>query len=133
MTSVTLHVLRKRADFLRLNRGRRFSAPGLVLQTAQTPDAPGDTTSVRVGLTVTKKIGNAVVRNKNRRRLREAARQVLPLAGRAGHDYVLIARQTTSNRSFEELKSDLRRGLEMVHKAKKPKPAKPMNSGEGVK
>lgn len=101
MTNIELQVLRKRADFLRLNRARRFAARGLVLQAAKSPDADDKTSFARVGLTVTKKIGNAVVRNRTRRRLREAARQVLPIAGHAGYDYVLIARATTGGRSFE--------------------------------
>ncbi len=121
MTSIDLQVLRKRADFLRLNRGRRFAAPGLVLQAAKTPDAAADSHISRVGLTVTKKIGNSVVRNRTRRRLREAARQILGVAGQPGYDYVLIARATTGARSFEDIKTDLARGLEVVHKPRKPK------------
>jgi len=71
---------------------------------------------MRLGLTVTKKIGNAVTRNRVRRRLRAVARAVLPVAGQAGYDYVLIARQGTWERSFEELKADLEKALKVVHK-----------------
>ena len=113
MATAKLHILRKRADFLRLNRGRRFAAPGLVLQAAPCPEGGAD---IRLGLTVTKKIGNAVIRNRARRRLREAARAVLPVAGRPGYDYVLIARAGTLARPFTALKADIERALAAVHK-----------------
>jgi len=123
MTSIDLQTLRKRADFLRLNRGRRFASPSFVLQSAKMPDEVSLDTrlegSARLGLTVTKKIGNAVIRNKTRRRLREAARQVMPIAAQPGYDYVLIARATTGKASFDEIKADLVRGLKSVHKPKK--------------
>ncbi len=115
MTSKTIDTLRKRSDFLRLNRGRKRATHGLVLQAMPTPDAPEGTGAIRLGLTVTKKIGNAVVRNRVRRRLREAARAVLPVAGKAGHDYVLIARQGVLGRSFDDLKADILRALKAVH------------------
>ncbi len=123
MTPLNLDTLRKRADFLRLNKGRRFSAAGLVLQAALTPSdlTPNGTaggSQVRLGLTVTKKIGNAVVRNRVRRRLREAARAVFPVAGRAGYDYVLIARAGSRTRPVEALKTDIERALVAVHKPK---------------
>jgi ribonuclease P protein component len=116
MTSNPLEPLRKRADFLRLNRGRRHAARGLVLQMAPTPGA-GPGAGIRLGLTVTKKIGNAVTRNRARRRLREAARAVLPVAGQPGHDYVLIARAGALTRSFEGLKGDIEKALKAVHGA----------------
>ena len=116
MTQTKIETLRRRADFLRLNRGRRFAAPGLVLQMAQIPDdRPAG--GIRLGLTVTKKIGNAVTRNRVRRRLREAAKAVLPVAGKAGHDYVLIARAGALGRSFDDLKADVEKALSAVHKA----------------
>ena len=114
--------LTKRADFLRLARGRKWAAPGLVLQMAETP-APG--TEARAGFTVTKKIGNAVVRNRARRRLREAARAVLPLYGVAGHDYVLIAREATPVRPFASLIDDLKQALRKVHGGRPPKAEEP--------
>lgn len=119
MTSIQIDTLRKRADFLRLNRGRRFSARAIVLQAAPTPDAAQGATTARLGLTVTKKIGNAVTRNRVRRRLRAAARAVLPVAGRAGYDYVLIARQGVLGCAFDDLKGDIQRGLDGVHRARR--------------
>jgi ribonuclease P protein component len=110
--------LTKRADYLRLARGRRWSAPGLVLQMASTPNP---TTKARAGFTVTKKVGNAVVRNRARRRLREVARAVLPLYAVRGCDYVLIAREATPERSFAALTEDLKQALRKVHGGRPPK------------
>jgi ribonuclease P protein component len=104
-----------RADFLRLAKGRRYSTPGLVLQMQPVPDAAD---GVRVGFTATKKLGNAVVRNRAKRRLREAARIVLPLFAKAGCDYVLIGRDATGTRPFPELLEDLKSALSKVHAAR---------------
>jgi ribonuclease P protein component len=116
MTTKSLETLRKRSDFLRLNRGRKHATHGLVLQVMPTPDAHEGTNMIRLGLTITKKIGNAVIRNRVRRRLREAARAVLPVAAQPGHDYVLIARQGALGRSSDDLKGDLMRALKAVHR-----------------
>ncbi len=100
--------LTQRAEFLRAAAaGRKAAVHGLVLQVLDR----GDTLPVRLGYTVTKKVGNAVVRNRTRRRLREAAR--LLLAGRAlpGLDLVLIGRDATRARDFAVLVDDLRRAL----------------------
>jgi ribonuclease P protein component len=108
----------KRADFLRLARGRKWAAPGLVLQMAPTPE-PAE--ALRIGFTATKKLGGAVVRNRVKRRLREAARQVLPLLGKTGHDYVLIGREATAERPFAALIDDLKLALRKVHGGRPPK------------
>jgi ribonuclease P protein component len=101
--------LRKRAEFLRIaSAGRRAAVHGLVLQAL----ARGDDAPARLGFTVTKKIGNAVVRNRTRRRLREAARLLLRERPVAGVDLVLIGRDATRGRKFAELINDLRRALE---------------------
>ena len=100
--------LKRRAEFRRLAaQGRKAPMPGLVLQALSRPDDG----AARVGFTVTKKIGNAVVRNRTRRRLKEAAR--LWLAGHpvAGVDLVLIGRAGTRSRDFAKLQDDLRRAL----------------------
>ena len=110
--------LLKRADFLRLSRGRRWAAPGLVLQMAPMPE-PVD--ALRVGFTATKKLGGAVVRNRVKRRLREAARAVLPLLGMRGHDYVLVGREATAERPFVALIDDLKQALRKVHGGRPPK------------
>lgn len=66
---------------------------------------------MRLGLTVSKKVGNAVTRNRMRRRFRELARAILPEAGQEGADHVLIGRQGGIERPFAELEADLRRAL----------------------
>jgi len=81
--------------------------PGVVLQAL----ARDDHGPVRVGVTVTKKIGNAVIRNRTRRRLKEAARLVLAERLVSGADLVLIGRAATRERAFDVLQDDLRRAL----------------------
>jgi ribonuclease P protein component len=111
-----LGVLRKRADFLRAARARRQAGPGLILQARQRgPDDP-PAPLIRVGFTATKKIGNAVARNRAKRRLRAIARETLPTRGHPGWDYVLIARaDVTATRPFADLVQDLTRALEKIH------------------
>lgn len=104
--------LKKRPDFLRTAKGRKAVRPGLVLQ-ARARDAQGP---FRVGYTATKKIGNAVVRNLAKRRLREVARAILPVHANPNYDYVLIARQQTPDRNFKNILQDLKRALDEVHR-----------------
>ena len=100
--------LKRRADFLRVAaKGRKAPVHGLVLQAL----ARGDEGPVRLGFTVTKKVGNAVVRNRTRRRLKEAARLVLLGQAPAGMDLVLIGREATAARPFADLMDDFRRAL----------------------
>ena len=83
--------------------------PGFVLLVRDRQD--GDP-SKRVGFTVTKKIGNAVVRNRMKRRFRELAREMIPSSGHAGSDHVMIGRTTGIERDFSDLRSDLSKALE---------------------
>ena len=85
--------------------------PGFVLQVR--PRGDGDA-AIRVGYTVTKKIGNAVVRNRMKRRFRELARAHLPLAGIPGADHVLIGRAGGVERDFRTLANELQRALQKV-------------------
>jgi ribonuclease P protein component len=100
--------LKRRAEFLRVAaQGRKAPVSGLVLQALARPDdAPA-----RLGFTVTKKVGNAVVRNRARRRLKEAARLLLAKEPVTGFDLVLIGRDATNRRSFADLMDDLQRAL----------------------
>jgi ribonuclease P protein component len=107
--------LTTRADFLRAARGIRRVEGAITLETCKTPDAaPGG--GVRVGFTASKKIGNAVARNRAKRRLRAAARELLPLLGREGHDYVLVARASTGTRPWTGLLSDITTALKAAHR-----------------
>lgn len=104
-----LEHLRIRADFLRAARGIRRSNASLTLETCPTPEPrPG---ALRVGFTASRKVGNAVARNRAKRRLRAAAAALLPLYGQAGHDYVLVARTATLTRPFPALLEDLKAAL----------------------
>ncbi len=69
---------------------------------------------MRVGYTVTKKVGNAVIRNRVKRRFRELARELLPQAGVAGADHVIIGRNSAVERDFGKLRSDLAKALAKV-------------------
>jgi ribonuclease P protein component len=110
-------VLTKRADFLRAAQGLRQGTEGFHLQARKRGDAE-PFAGMRVGFTCSKKVGNAVARNRAKRRLREIARHVLPVAGRDGWDYVLVGRpQVTATLDFLKLKSDLSRALDRVHGA----------------
>jgi ribonuclease P protein component len=100
--------LTRRADFLAANGGFRAPAPGFVLLVRRRGD---EDPSIRLGLTVSKKVGNAVVRNRMKRRFRELARAILPQAGIAGADHVLIGRQSGIERPYAELAADLKRAL----------------------
>lgn len=116
-----LRPMRHRADFLRAARARRQTMPGLVLQARRRAAAEAETEAMRVGITCSRKIGNAVTRNRARRRLRAAARAVLPGRARPGWDYVLIGRPgVTVTRPFAALCDDLARALERIHETTAP-------------
>lgn len=100
--------LSRRADFLAANRGRRQPTTGFVLLVH--PRGDGDA-AMRVGFTVTKKIGGAVIRNRMKRRFRALARELLLLHGLAGADHVIIGRQGGVERPFDDLRRELARAL----------------------
>ncbi|HYD23375.1 MAG TPA: ribonuclease P protein component [Croceibacterium sp.] len=101
-----LSVIRKRADFLAANRGLRVARPGFVLLAS-----PNGGLGKRYGVTVTKKIGNAVVRNRMKRRFRELLRAALPGEGLPDHDHVLIGREGGVERDFARLRDELAAAL----------------------
>ena len=106
-SSALLH-LEKRSDFLAAAKALSVARGAVVVQARARADGDG---CIRVGFTATKKIGGAVVRNRAKRRLREAARKLLPEHGRPGFDYVLIARGGTPGRAWERLLDDVKSAL----------------------
>jgi ribonuclease P protein component len=112
-----ISTMKKRRDFLACaSRGRRMGLPGLMLQARRRGADEAAEAPVRVGFTASKKVGGAVRRNRAKRRLRAAAREVMPCAARPGWDYVLIGlREATADRPWPELLSDLERGLTRLH------------------
>jgi len=111
--------LKARPQFLAVAAARRKCAlPGLVLQARPQPAGEATPGTVRVGFTATRKIGNAVARNRAKRRLRAAADAVLPARAAPGFDLVLIARAGTAGRPFAALCGDLARGLDTLGAAR---------------
>ncbi|MGX7953361.1 ribonuclease P protein component [Tsuneonella sp. HG249] len=106
---MTLATIRKRADFLAANRGVRVARPGFVLLAR-----PNGGQGKRFGVTVTKKIGNAVVRNRMKRRFRDLLRAALPGEGLDDHDHVLIGREGGVERDFAALRAELAHALARV-------------------
>jgi ribonuclease P protein component len=106
-----LATIKKRADFLAANAGKRAAMPGFVLLVRDRQDADP---AMRVGFTVTKKIGGAVVRNRMRRRFRELAREIVPAKGFPGADHVMIGRAKGVERDFSLLRKELANALESL-------------------
>jgi ribonuclease P protein component len=162
--------LRRRADFLRAAKGKRFHARGLTLQATLRPfltperlnwSTPGDPSACgagasmgqidnplgapphveappRFGFTVTKQTGNAVRRNRIRRRLKEALRLLRPLPARPGYDYVILARPEALSMSFRSLQAELMRALDKIDTSKTTPPIRldprrndPVSGGPG--
>jgi len=115
-TNSKLGVLKKRAEFLYVREGAYRAQGAIVIQMRANPDNTG----IRVGFTATKKIGNAVIRSRAKRRLREAARALLPEYGQVGHDYVFIARDGTTKREWTALLDDTKKALITLGKRNRP-------------
>jgi len=118
--SLTVSRLKNRADFLRARDGSKAHEKAFVLQLIPTTDS----TDLRVGYTVTKKVGNAVVRNRIKRRLREAIRQMSLPEKLSGHDAVFIARREALDIPFENLICDITGAFQKaLKKSAEKKPA----------
>jgi len=110
-TDLKLGQLRKRAEFLFVaerGKGRFKARPGIAIQCRQNQSRES---GIHVGFTATKKIGNAVTRNKAKRRMRDCARQILPSLGKPGYDYVFIARAETPTMGWKELQAHVEKAL----------------------
>lgn len=110
--------LKRRPEFLKVAATRRkWVAPGLILQArrhgADEADPPG-AAPLRVGFTVSRKVGNAVQRNRARRRLRAVADDVLKAHAAGGHDLVVVGRQATLDRSYRDLIEDMKMALKRL-------------------
>ena len=115
-----LSVIRKRSDFLAANKGLRNARPGFVLLTR-----PNAGQGKRYGITVTKKIGNAVVRNRMKRRFRELLWAALPEAGLADHDHILIGREGGIERDYAAMAGELLAALARAGEGKGDRPRGP--------
>ena len=112
--------LKSRPQFLAAAKGVSEARGAVVIQRLDRAD--GDP-AIRTGFTATRKIGGAVVRNRAKRRLREAARALVPLLGRPGSDYVFIARQGTADRPWERLLDDVKSALTRLATPRGPAPS----------
>jgi ribonuclease P protein component len=116
--------LRRRTDFQAAAKGARAPAKAFVLQArareSETDDQPGKEpkkSAVRLGFTVSRQVGNAVERNRVRRRLREVVRSAPPTIFQAGHDYVVIGRSAALKIPFAELVRDFGTAVKRIHAA----------------
>ena len=109
-----LATLKKRADFLQVQKGRKSVRNSLILQVRDRRDG---SSLVRTGFTVSRKVGNAVERNRVRRRLRAALGETAPVAARDGHDYVVVGRRMTLQTPYRTIVDDLASAFRSIHRA----------------
>jgi ribonuclease P protein component len=119
MQQMAIATLKRRSEFLRIRGGRRWSSPAFVIEmkareagkdaesAAASDTGAGSASPARFGFTATKKLGNAVVRNRIRRRLKEAVRIVAPGRAKDGCDYVVVARDAAASQPFADMERDL--------------------------
>ncbi len=113
-----IQVLKKRSDFIAASKALRQSMRSMLVQARMRND---DDATMRVGITCSKKVGNAVIRNRAKRRLREVARAVVMRHGKAGFDYVFVGRNTvTEQADFDSLIQDATLALQKLHSIQRP-------------
>jgi len=117
----TITTLKKRSDFLRLKRGGKFVTPYFIIRHAPVLAEAGVAANAsRVGYTVTTKCGNAVVRNRIKRRLRALVRELFPAQAKAGYDYVFIAldkaKPNAADAPIADLRAAMQRALTGMHR-----------------
>lgn len=111
-----IRILKKRADFLRAaGSGFKFVKPSIIVQSRpRNESAVPEAASIRMGFTATKKLGNAIIRNRTKRRMRAAAAALMPEFGMEGCDYVFIGRDETFKGSFANILRDMRHSLKRL-------------------
>lgn len=126
-----LERLKKRPQFLAVAQGRSIARGAVLVQDLAREDQAG--AHIGLGFTATKRLGNAVVRNRAKRRLREAARLLAPLHAEPGHDYVLVARNGAPNRPWLRLLDDVKTALLSLAAGRTdpPRPPRPNPSHGG--
>lgn len=107
-------ILKKRKDFLRVAKGERVVVSTLILQAAQS--LSDQSTSYKIGFTTTKKLGKAHIRNRARRRMRAAAREVFAKHGKSNIEYVMVGRYNTAHCPFTDLINDLKYGVKKINR-----------------
>lgn len=114
--------IKSRADFLAVSAvNRKFIKPSVVLLCApRSEQSPVPPEAIRAGFTATRKLGNAIVRNRVKRRMREAARKLLPELGMAGYDYVFICRPQAHMGTFDDLILDVKHALKRLQTTQNP-------------
>jgi ribonuclease P protein component len=113
--------LKRREDFLRAAKGDRFHARAFTLQATVLAET-AEPALARFGITVTKRIGGAVERNRIKRRLREALRACLDLPASPGRDYVIVAKAEALTTDFQTLRADLANAVRRIRRSAQPRP-----------
>lgn len=111
-----LQTLKSRSEFLAVRGSARASVPVCLIEARKRPDGAIGDQGPRFGFTVTKKLGNAVVRNRIRRRLKSAIAAISADHAKGGFDYVLVARSAAFDRPYEDVMADLIRAFNLLHK-----------------